>query len=127
MLTELLYHKKVKDHFKSQAKTWDYFAVPQNKEEQLQQFKTELLKNTYKFDPVADAFIYDKVNTARQVLLLEHLPVTVYQAQYADELNASIVYLNNEAHIVFSGAITRLLDEVELQAVIAHELTHVKL
>jgi hypothetical protein len=127
MLTALSYHQKVKDHFKKQPKTWDYFAVAKNKEDQLLQFKTELLKNTYKFDPATEAFIYDKVNIAKEKLALQNLPVTVYQAQYTDELNASIVYLNNEAHIVFSGPITKLLDEEELLAVLAHELTHIKL
>jgi hypothetical protein len=127
MLAALSYHQKVKDHFKQQAKTWDYFAIAKNKEDQLQQFKTELLKNTYKFDPATEHFIYDKVNIAKQKLDLQNLPVTVYQAQYTDELNASIVYLNNEAHIVFSGPITKLLDEEELLSVLAHELTHIKL
>jgi hypothetical protein len=127
MLLSLPYHLKVKEHFKSQPKTWDYFAIAKNKEDQLQQFKTDLLKNAYKFDPVTDAFIYDKIAIAKEKLELQQLPVTVYQTQYTDELNASIVYLNNEAHIVFSGAITKLLDEEELLAVLAHELTHIKL
>lgn len=127
MLQPLSYHQKVKEHFKSQPKTWDYFAVTKNKDEQLLQFKTELLKNTYKFDEATDTFIYQKLAIAKEKLGLQHLPVTVYQAQYTDELNASIIYLNNEAHIVFSGPVTRLLDEDELLAVLAHELTHVKL
>ncbi|MFM2358023.1 MAG: hypothetical protein RLY16_15 [Bacteroidota bacterium] len=127
MLQAILYHQKVRDYFKAQTKTWEYFSTPSNKELQLQQFKTELLKNTYQFDTTADAYIYDKVNLAKEKLGLQTLPVTVYQSQYSEELNASIVYLNQEAHIVFSGPITKLLDEAELQAVIAHELTHVKL
>lgn len=127
MLTVLSYHQKVKDHFKQQSKTWDYFATTKNKEDQLLQFKTELLKNTYKFDPATEHFIYDKVKIVKEKLDLQNLPATVYQAQYTDELNASIVYLSNEAHIVFSGPITKLLDEEELLAVLAHELTHIKL
>jgi hypothetical protein len=127
MLNPLPYHQKVKEHFRQQTKTWDYFTVSKNKEEQLTQFKTELLKNTYKFDINTDQFIYDKINVAKEVLGLQQLPVTVYQAQYTDELNASIVYLNSEAHIVFSGPVIKLLDDEELLAVLAHELTHVKL
>src|SRR6185503_7029142 len=127
MLLALQYHQKVKDHFKAQTKTWDYFFVAKNKEGQLQQFKTELLKNTYKFDPATENFIYDKVAIAKEKLDLQNLSVTVYQAQYTDELNASIVYLHNEAHIVFSGPVTKLLNEEELLAVLAHELTHIKL
>ncbi|MGB4776413.1 MAG: M48 family metalloprotease, partial [Daejeonella sp.] len=118
---------KVKDHFKAHPKTWDYFATAKNKQSQLQQFKTELLKNTYKFDSAADSFIYDKISIAKEKLDLQNLTVTVYQAQYTDELNASIIYLEGEAHIVFSGAVTKLLNEEELLAVLAHELTHVKL
>lgn len=127
MLNPLPYHKKVKNYFREQSKTWDYFAGSKNKEEQLIQFKTELLKNTYKFDPSTDAMIYDKVTIAKEKLDLQQLPVTVYQAQYADELNASIVFLNNEAHIVFCGPMLKILDDQELLAVIAHELTHIKL
>jgi hypothetical protein len=126
-LQALPYHLKVCNHFRQQAKTWDFFAAANTKDDQLLQFKTELLKNTYKFDPVADSFIYDKVILAKEKLDLPQLPVTVYQAQYTDELNASIVFLLNEAHIVFSGKITQLLTEDELLAVIAHELAHIKL
>ena len=127
MLQALPYHLKVRDHFAQQTKTWNFFAAGKTKEDQLAQYKTELLKNTYKFDIKADAAIYEKVNIAKNKLGLEQLVVTVYQAQYTDEMNASIVYLNNEAHIVFSGRITQLLDEQELLAILAHELTHIKL
>jgi hypothetical protein len=127
MLQALPYHLKVRDHFAQQTKTWNFFAAVKTKEEQLAQYKTELLKNTYKFDSIADAAIYEKVNIAKTKLGLEQLPVTVYQAQYTDEMNASIVFLDNEAHIVFSGRITQLLDDNELLAILAHELTHIKL
>ena len=126
-LAALPYHVRVRDHFKQQTKTWNFFAAGKTKDEQLQQFKTELLKNTYKFDETADRFIYDKVNIIKEKLDLQELPVTVYQAQFTDELNASIVFINNEAHIVFSGRITQLMDDEELLAILAHELTHIKL
>jgi Peptidase family M48 len=127
MINLMPYHQKVKDYFKQQKKTWDYFATATNKENQLQEFKNELLKNTYKFDPTTENFIYDKVAIAKEKLGLQDLPVTVYQIQHSDELNASIIYLNKAAHIVFSGSITKLLDDEELLVVLAHELTHVKL
>lgn len=127
MLIPPTYQLKVKDYFKQQLKTWDYFSIVQNKQEQLRQFKTELLKNTYKFDPETETAIYDKVKLAKEKLNLDTLPVTIYQAQFTDELNASIVFLENEAHIVFSGPVTKLLDDDELLAIIAHELSHVRL
>src|SRR5688500_14336910 len=126
-LSVLPYHTKVKEYFYNQTKTWQFFASTQTKEDQLVRFKTELLKNSYKFDPATDKDIYDKIHLAKEKLGLEQLPVTVYQAQYTDELNASIVYLKGEAHIVFTGKIIQLLSEDELLSVLAHELTHVKL
>ena len=126
-LSVLPYHTKVKEYFYNQTKTWQFFASAQTKEDQLIRFKTELLKNSYKFDPAADKGIYDKIDLAKEKLGLEQLPVTVYQAQYTDELNASIVYLKGEAHIVFTGKIIQLLSDDELLSVLAHELTHVKL
>jgi len=130
MLPEALpYHLKVRDHFKQQTSTWEFFAAARTREEQLAAFKTELLKNTYQFRPGTDKALYDKIDLAREKLGLGALPVTVYQAQFANdpELNASIVYLHQEAHIVLSGPIVERLNDAELLAVIAHELSHVRL
>jgi hypothetical protein len=127
MLQPILYHVKVRDHFLKQGKTWEFFAAAKTREEQMDAYKNELLKNTYKFNPETDKALYDKVEVAKEKLGMQQLSVTVYQAQYTDELNASIIFLNHEAHLVFSGRITQFLDDNELLAVIAHELTHIKL
>ena len=123
----IAYHTRVANYFKQQQKTWDFFAAANTRKDQLQQFKLDLLKNSYKFDPASDSHIYEKVNLAKEKLGMPQLPVFVYQAQYADEVNASIVFIDGEAHIVFSGKITQLLTDDELLAVLAHELTHIKL
>lgn len=123
----LSYHRNVCQHFKAQPKTWDFFAAHKTRNEQLSGFKLELLKNTYKFDPVADSGLYEKVSIAKEKLGLTDLIVQVYQAQFAEELNASIIYVDGEAHLVFSGRITQLLNDDELVAVIAHELAHIRL
>jgi hypothetical protein len=123
----LPYHLKVCEHFKAQKKTWDFFASSQTREEQLNGFKLELLKNSYKFDRVADSKLYEKVELAKTKLGLDQLTVHLYQQEFANEINASIVYLDREAHIVFSGRVTGLLDDEEVLAVLGHELTHIKL
>jgi hypothetical protein len=125
----LPYHLKVRDHFKQQTSTWEFFAAARTREEQLVSFQTELLKNTYQFRRETDGSLYEKIDLAREKLGLGELLVTAYQTQYANdpELNASIVYLHQEAHLVFSGPVLERLNEAELLAVIAHELTHIRL
>ena len=130
MLPQALpYQLKVRDYFKQQASTWEFFAAARTREEQLVSFQTELLKNTYQFRRGTDTALYEKIDLVREKLELGALPVTAYQAQNANdpELNASIVYLHREAHLVFSGPILERLNEAELLAVIAHELTHIRL
>lgn len=132
MLPEALpYHLKVRDHFRRQTPTWEFFSATRNREEQLVSFQTELLKNTYQFSRESEPALFEKIDRAREQLGLGSLPVTAYQAQYdrdqGNELNASIIYLHQEAHLVFSGPILERLNGDELLAVIAHELTHIRL
>ncbi|MDO6433416.1 M48 family metalloprotease [Flavitalea sp. BT771] len=128
MLSEPLpYHVKIRDYFKGQPGIWSFFAAAPKREEQLTAFKTELLKNTYQFNGGSDPLLYEKIQAAREKLGLGGLAVTAYQAiTHEPELNASIVCLAGEAHIVFSGGLLQILDERELLALIAHELAHVK-
>ena len=131
MLPEALpYHLKVRDFFRRQTSTWEFFAAARTREEQLIAFQTELLKNTYRFSRDSEPALFGKIDRVREQLELGTLPVMAYQAQYAhpgNDLNASVIYLHQEAHLVFSGPILERLNEEELLAVIAHELTHVRL
>lgn len=126
MFATLIYHQLITDFFRRQPSTWRFFANHTRKEEQLAAFKTNLLKNTYKFDPAAETALYEKLATAKERLELP-LPVTLYQALHTEDTNASIIYTGGEAHIVFSGKIIQLLGEEELLALIGHELGHVHL
>lgn len=124
----LSYHVKIRDFFKGQPGIWSFFSAARQREEQLTHFKTDLLKNTYQFHPQSDPILYEKIHMALEKLGLNGLAVTAYQALTNDpELNASIVCLPGEAHMVLSGGVLQILDEKELLALAAHELAHVKL
>lgn len=131
MLPEALpYHLKVRDFFRRQTSTWEFFTAARTRDQQLIAFQTELLKNTYRFSRDSEPALFGKIDRVREQLGLGTLPVMAYQAQYAhpgNELNASVIYLHLEAHLVFSGPILERLNEEELLAVIAHELAHVRL
>lgn len=126
MLSALEYHKKTAAYFQQQQAAWHFFSTQTHREEQLAAFKTDLLKNTYRFSEETDNAVYLKVEKVKEKLGLI-LPITVYQSEHTGEMGAGIVYLNNEAHIVFSGNIIQHLNDEELQAVIAHELSHILL
>lgn len=125
-LQPLHYHVKLRNKLKEQAKTWDWFSSVKVKDEQLLEFKTNLLKNTYRLDKESNVELYDKVQLAKDKLGLT-IDVTIYQAQNSTDINAGISYLPGEAHIVLSGQIIKLLTDEELLSVIAHELSHVRL
>jgi Zn-dependent protease with chaperone function len=131
MLPEALpYHLKVRDFFRRQTSTWEFFTAAGTRDQQLIAFQTELLKNTYRFSRDSEPALFGQIDRVREQLGLGTLPVMAYQAQYADpgnELHASIIYLYQEAHLVFSGPILERLNEEELLALIAHRLTHVRL
>jgi hypothetical protein len=120
------YQTKLRDELKAQTKTWEWFSSVKVKVEQLQDFKTNLLKNAYRLEKEQNAELYDKVNLTKEKLGLS-VDVTLYQAQNTIECNAGISYSPGEAHIVFSGPILKLLSGNELLSVIAHELSHLSL
>jgi Peptidase family M48 len=125
-LQPFLYHTQLRNYLRAEKKTWDWFSSVKVKEEQLQEFKSNLLKNTYRLDKESHPELYEKVQLAKDKLGLA-VEVTVYQAQNAVDNNAGISYVSGEAHLVLSGQIMKLLTGDELLSVLAHELSHVRL
>ncbi|MGB0888278.1 MAG: M48 family metalloprotease [Vicingaceae bacterium] len=122
-LQPFTYHKKLRDHFKSRSKTWEWFAQKNIKEEQIEELKSELLKNTYRLDENSNEELYSTTKEVCASLAID-TQVTYYQEHNSVQLNAGIIIVEKEAHIVFSGGVLSLLSKEELKALIAHELSH---
>ncbi len=117
------YHKKLRDHFKNKKKTWDWFAEDDNKNQQIEEFRSNLLKNTYRLDRESHEKLYLLIDEARAILAID-AEVTLYQENNSVQLNAGISIIEKEAHIVLSGNLLSLLSDDELKALLAHELSH---
>lgn len=73
MLSILPYHEQATRYFQQQKALWDFFSNHRHKEEQLKEFKTDLLKNTYKFDVATETSLYEKVEFSKEKLGLSIL------------------------------------------------------
>jgi hypothetical protein len=117
------YHKALRDHLKGRAKTWQWFKDEKIKTQQIESFKKELLKNTYRLDKDSHGKLYELAAIVCADLQID-AQVTFYQENNSLQLNASISVIDTEAHIVLSGNILQLLDDNQLKALLAHELSH---
>ncbi|TCZ65035.1 M48 family metalloprotease [Flaviaesturariibacter aridisoli] len=126
MLSPLVYHQVATDYFRRNVPVWTFFANPTHQAEQLQDYKINLLKSTYQFDKEGHPLLFQQLEVTKQALGLS-IPISIYQAENAGEMNASIVYVSGEAHVVFTGKILDSLSPDELLAILGHELSHVLL
>jgi Peptidase family M48 len=124
ILEPLPYHVEVRDFLKSrEQELWHWFASAQAKADYTENLRLELLKSTYRLDAEGHPTLCEAVNEAKARLQLD-IPVTLYQAPGNAELNASLFFIPEEGHIVFSGPVLTLLCADELKSVIGHELAH---
>jgi len=123
-LEPLPYHLEAREYLKSRERElWNWFASAQAREDYTKNLRLELLKSTYRLDPEGHSDLYANLNEAKAKLHLE-IPVTLYQAQNSSQLNASLFFIPEEGHVVFSGPVFNLLNADELKSVIGHELAH---
>ena len=123
-LEPLPYHVELRDYLKTtERELWNWFASAQAKADYTENLRLELLKSTYRLDAQGHPELYAGLEEAKARLQLD-IPVTLYQAQNSVQLNASLFFIPNEGHIVFSGPIFNLLNAEEIKSVIGHELAH---
>ena len=118
------YHQDLLHYLKTQeTELWKWFSSQKAREESSKTVHLELLKTTYRLDHDSAADIYAVAQEAAEIMGLSS-SITLYQAQHATGLNASLAWLPNEAHIVFHGPVRETLQSDELQALLVHELAH---
>lgn len=123
----LPYHFAIRDYLKNEeSQIWEWYASNRVRAEQNEAIRFDLLKSTYRIDRDAQPALYDMADEVAKSLGME-VPVTLYQAQNPQGLNASLAYIPDEAHVVFHGPIASRLTEPELRALLAHELGHLLL
>jgi hypothetical protein len=102
---------------------WEWFAACPQRSEEAEAVRLDLLKSTYRLEPETQPRLHELANEVRAQMRIDS-PVTLYQAQSGQALNAALAYLPGEAHVILAGTLQSLLAEQELRAVLGHELAH---
>ncbi len=121
-LTPLDYHDSVVAHLRSvERHVWEWSASGVLAQE-VGEIRDTMLRDTYRLEQVGHPQVFEACQTAMTRLGID-APVTLYQANDGT-MNASIVYVPGEIHIVFFGPILEKLDHAEMLALMGHELSH---
>lgn len=122
-LKPLPYHEALRAYLKEEeTDIWHWYASNKVRDEQASAVRFELLKSTYRVERDAQAETYTALEDVARTLGLD-VPLTVYQAQNPQGLNASLAYVPGEAHVVLHGPVSSKLTAAEFRALLAHELT----
>ncbi len=104
-LDALPYQQQIVQYLQTHEKElWDWFAAHPHQKDQDDALRLDLLKTTYRLEREEKPDLYQTADDVAAKLGLD-LPLTIYQAQQANEMNASVAYLPGEAHIVLAGPV----------------------
>lgn len=125
-LQPLAYHRRMVAYLKAhEADVWRWACSQQARAEHLAQTRASLLRDTYRLDADAHPDAHAALAQAMQRLNIG-APATLYQAG-ATDMNAALIYMPDEVHIVLQGPVLERLGADELVALIGHELAHHRL
>lgn len=125
-LKPLEYHKLIVAHLREhEPEIWAWGASQQVREEQAQEMRNYLLRETYRLEAAAHPELHADCAAVLEKLEIQ-APVTLYQA--ADgSMNASLCYMPGEIHLLFHGSVLEKLTRKERVALLGHELAHYRL
>lgn len=123
-LVPLPYHVETVAYLRTaEPALWQWASSAEAQGEYAEQLRTGLLKTNYRLDDEGHPELVSRCAAVADRLGIT-APVTLYQATGEHGMNAMLCYLPGEAHIIFMGPILTALSGPELDAVIAHELSH---
>ncbi len=104
-LEPLPYQLQIRDFLKrEEAEIWNWYRSMKYREEQAEAVRFELLKSTYRVDRQSQPQWYAAAEAAAAKLGLD-IPLTIYQAQNPEGMNAALAFLPGEGHLVLSGPV----------------------
>lgn len=122
-LMPLPYQRNVIDYLKQhEPEVWAWAGSQQVRDAHLAQVRTHLLRDTYRLEPEAHPEVHAALTLAMQRLGIS-AGATLYQAS-GQAMNAALVYVPGEVHIVLEGPVLERLSAHELLALFGHELAH---
>jgi Zn-dependent protease with chaperone function len=120
----LPYHQAIVRYLKAEEPgLWDWFASTKMRDEQGDAVRLDLLRSTYRIEAASQPRLSSAAEEITNKFELK-IPITFYQAQSGESMNASLAYLPGEAHVVFAGPVLDVLSDLELCALLGHELAH---
>ncbi len=123
----LAYHREVVAYLKErEPEAWHWASSGGACADHAETVRTDLLKSHYRLEAAAHPDLAERCTEMARRLEVE-APVTMYQAQGSPGMNAALLHLPGEAHLVFTGPILEKLQGAELDALLAHELAHARL
>ncbi|NEJ03333.1 M48 family metalloprotease [Rhizobium ruizarguesonis] len=124
-LEALIYHEDVIAHLQREERhAWEWSASGVLTQE-VSEIRGAMLRDTYRLEQLGHPLVFEACHTAMARLGIE-APFTLYQANDGS-MNASLVYVPGEIHLVLFGPILEKLDQTELLALMGHELAHYRL
>lgn len=118
------YHRAAADYLEScESELWQWFSSGTVRAQHFDQARLELLKNTYRLERASQPQLYAAADAVAAALGLTG-PFGAYQAQSPLGMNAALVYIPGEIHVVLQGKVLEALTATELQALLGHEFGH---
>lgn len=125
-LEPLTYHRLIVEHLRdNEPEIWAWGGSQQAREEQVQEMRSYLLRETYRIDAAAHPEVHEDVAAVLAKLEID-APATLYQASDG-AMNAALCFVPGEIHLLFHGPVLEKLSRDERVALLGHELAHFQL